>query len=229
MNKRNHLNFRNFHSFARPIFILMLVLSVQMIYGRVIKANELTRLGLHVIPYPQEIKMGGSDFTFSDKLTVVIDRKASEDDKFAAGELVKDLKQEWNINASVTDQKGEKSIVLTRSGAPRQLDEEGYQLISGENEIVIRSNGEAGIFYGTQTLLQLIKKDRDNFVVPGMEITDWPDIGKRAAHYDTKHHQDKRSYVESFIKDLAKYKINQLIWEWEDKLEYTSRPEVGAP
>jgi hypothetical protein len=62
-----------------------------------------------------------------------------------------------------------------------------------------------------------------------MKITDWPDIEKRAAHYDTKHHQDKRSYVESFIKDLAKYKINQLVWEWEDKLAYESHPEIGAP
>jgi hypothetical protein len=35
--------------------------------------------------------------------------------------------------------------------------------------------------------------------------------------------------VESFIKDLAKYKINQLVWEWEDKLAYESHPEIGAP
>ncbi len=68
-----------------------------------------------------------------------------------------------------------------------------------------------------------------DYRVPGMEITDWPDIQKRAAHYDTKHHQDKRSYVESFIKDLSRYKINQLVWEWEDKLAYKSHPEIGAP
>ncbi len=66
-------------------------------------------------------------------------------------------------------------------------------------------------------------------MVPGMEITDWPDIPERAAHYDTKHHQDKREYVESFIRDLARYKINMLVWEWEDKFEYPSHPEIGAP
>ncbi len=42
-------------------------------------------------------------------------------------------------------------------------------------------------------------------------ITDWPDIAKRAIHYDTKHHQDKASYVKSFIKDLARYKVNMLV------------------
>src|SRR5690606_17271731 len=29
--------------------------------------------------------------------------------------------------------------------------------------------------------------------------------------------------------DLARYKINQLVWEWEDKLAYPSHPEIGAP
>ncbi len=35
--------------------------------------------------------------------------------------------------------------------------------------------------------------------------------------------------MESFIRDLASYKINMLIWEWEDKFEYPSHPEIGAP
>jgi hypothetical protein len=35
--------------------------------------------------------------------------------------------------------------------------------------------------------------------------------------------------VENFIKDMARYKINMLVWEWEDKLAYPSHPEIGAP
>ena len=34
-------------------------------------------------------------------------------------------------------------------------------------------------------------------IVHGVEITDWPDIEQRAIHYDTKHHQDKASYVKN--------------------------------
>ena len=62
-----------------------------------------------------------------------------------------------------------------------------------------------------------------------MKLTDWPDIPYRAAHYDTKHHQDKAGYVRKFIRDLADYKINILLWEWEDKFAYASHPEIGAP
>ena len=39
------------------------------------------------------------------------------------------------------------------------MKDQGYQITTGENELVIRAKGEAGLFYGTQTLLQLIMKD----------------------------------------------------------------------
>ena len=115
------------------------------------------------------------------------------------------------------------------TGLPEKKALQGYQLITEANQLIIRAKGEAGLFYGTQTLLQIIKKGQDGAFVTGMEITDWPDIPERASHYDTKHHQDKREYVESFIRDLARYKINMLVWEWDDKFEYPSHPEIGAP
>jgi hypothetical protein len=67
-------------------------------------------------------------------------------------------------------------------------------------------------------------KERNRSLRAGYHIKDWPDTKVRAVHYDTKHHQDKRSYVESMIRDLAAYKINMLAWEWEDKFEYPSHP-----
>src|SRR5690606_11573314 len=38
-----------------------------------------------------------------------------------------------------------------------------------------------------------------------------------------------KEYVESYIRDMARFKINMIVWEWEDKLAYTSHPEIGAP
>ena len=192
-------------------------------------ASELSALGLHVIPYPQQVNPGGENFTFSGELTIVLDPSASEADRFAANELINDLKKEWKLNAQIANKKGEKSIILTRRQSPRDLKPQGYQIEMTSNELIVKAKDEAGLFYGTQTLLQLFQKTPSGFQVPAMKIVDWPDIGKRAAHYDTKHHQDKRSYVESFIKDLAKFKINQLVWEWEDKLAYEKHPEIGAP
>ena len=191
--------------------------------------SDLYSLGLSVIPYPKQVKIEGSDFNFKNELTIVLDKNHSVSDRFAADELIKDLKNEWNINARIGSRGTYSSIVLTRNSSEKSLKDQGYQITAGEKEILIKAKSEAGLFYGTQTLLQLIKPGEDGFKVPGLAITDWPDITKRAIHYDTKHHQDKASYVKSFIKDLSRYKVNILVWEWEDKFAYPSHPEIGAP
>lgn len=192
-------------------------------------AFELSVSGLQVIPCPREVKTGGSDFIFTHELTIVLDEEPSFPDRFTASELISDLKNEWNIIAKVGPRATYPIIVLTHNHAPETLRDQGYQLKAREGEIIICARGEDGLFYGTQTLLQLIVHAGNGYRVPGLTITDWPDILKRAIHYDTKHHQDKSSYVKAFIKDLARYKVNMLVWEWEDKYAYPSHPEIGAP
>ncbi len=192
-------------------------------------ATELSDSGLYVIPHPQQVVAGGDNFIFSNSLTIILEKNHSAGDEFTANELIRDLKNEWNIDASITNKKGSYSIVLSRQKKPLKIGKQGYQISVGKNEIIITASGEEGLFYGTQTLQQLIRKNVSGHQVIGLNITDWPDIPERAVHYDTKHHQDKISYVKSFIKELARYKINILVWEWEDKFAYPSHPEIGAP
>jgi hexosaminidase len=192
-------------------------------------ATELSDSGLYIIPYPQKVVIGGDNFSFNNSLNIVLDKNHSAADEFTAGELIRDLKNEWNIDAVITNRTGNYSIVLRQQKIPSKIGKQGYQISVGRNEIIITASGAEGLFYGAQTLLQLIQKNAPGYKVPGLKITDWPDIPERAVHYDTKHHQDKISYVKSFIKELARYKINILVWEWEDKFAYPSHPEIGAP
>jgi hypothetical protein len=199
-------------------------------------STDLFEKEIYLIPHPQDVNLGGEDFMLENEMTIVLDRNASDQDRFAASELAAHLKQEWRVNAVITTAVSGKSIILTHKGVSAEITGlstkkalQGYQLTATADQVVIRAEGEAGIYYGTQTLLQMIKEGLAGDYLPGMEITDWPDISERAAHYDTKHHQDKREYVESFIRELARYKINMLVWEWEDKFEYPSHPEIGAP
>jgi len=194
-----------------------------------LSGSELSQLGLHVIPYPQQVQTGGTDFVFGNELTLVLDRRSSVSDQFAADELIEDLLKNWNIMAKIGKKGDYPCIVLTHHQVPKSMNPQGYQISTGARELVIRAGGDAGLFYGSQTLLQLIRKSADGNRVPGMKISDWPDMPMRAIHYDTKHHQDKTSYVKSFIKDLSRYKVNMLVWEWEDKFDYPSHPEIGAP
>lgn len=197
--------------------------------GNALNTSVIPLSVLNVIPYPRNVKFEGEDFRINGKLMIVNDKNAVAADRFTAEELVRDLKSKWNIQAQIGNEGTGPAIVLTRRHAPKTIPDQGYQLTTSKNKIVINAGSDEGLFYGTQTLLQLIKEDASSHKVQGITITDWPDIKKRAVHYDTKHHQDKASYVKSFIKELAGYKINMLVWEWEDKFAYPSHPEIGAP
>ena len=95
---------------------------------------------------------------------------------------------------------------------------------------MIISRGEAGLFYGCQTLEQLLEDARDFGVpIPACTITDFPALTYRAVHFDVKHHLDHINYYYESIDRLARYKINAVIFEFEDKLRYRRQPLVGAP
>ena len=210
------------------IFILLMFTNT-IFSANLFNQNDTESLALHAIPYPQEVIKGDQDFHFKHELTIVLDKNVSATDKFTADELIRDLKSEMNITAKISAKGTYPSIVLTRVPKNKSLKNQGYELTSGKNELVIKAKDKEGLFYGTQTLLQIIQPTDDGFKVPGLTITDWPDITQRAIHYDTKHHQDNSAYVKKFIKDLSRYKVNILVWEWEDKFEYPSHPEIGAP
>ncbi|HUQ67731.1 MAG TPA: beta-N-acetylhexosaminidase [Flavitalea sp.] len=214
------------------VHTLLVTLLIILLSGYVASAQEtaLSKAGISIIPYPKEVKIKGSDYVFSNATTITLDENASENDKFAADQLSKYLLEEYAIKTSIQQKPSQsKSIILTRKGNIGKVTEEGYSLTADGNKLVVRANGEAGLFYGVQTIYQLIQTNGREPYIKGMEILDWPDTKVRAAHYDTKHHQDKKEYVEKFIKDLARYKTNMMVWEWEDKFAYPSHPEIGAP
>jgi hexosaminidase len=108
--------------------------------------------------------------------------------------------------------------------------EEGYIMTIYKDMVEIISSGEAGLFYGCQSLEQLLEDSRDyNKPVPSCKITDYPVLSYRAVHFDLKHHLDHMNYYYESIDRLARYKINAVVIEFEDKLGYRRQPLVGAP
>lgn len=191
--------------------------------------TELWDKGISIIPYPQKVEMKGEGFRFKKKVNIFIDQDASTEDKFTAEELGRRLQEQFNIASNISMGKPGKGILLSRQCVEDSENAQAYQLTASREGISITSKDDAGLFYGMQTLLQLMQESDEALYVPGLSIEDWPDVELRAVHYDSKHFQEKYEYVKEFIRTLASYKINMLIWEWEDKFAYPSHPEIGAP
>lgn len=106
---------------------------------------------------------------------------------------------------------------------------EGYKLEISNGQVVIEAVEGAGLFYGIQTLNQLLGDSRDQQIeIPACRITDFPKIACRAVHIDLKHHLDAGYYYYHIIDNLSAIKINTIIIEFEDKLRYKKAKEVGA-
>ena len=213
----------------RLLTVLTIFLLTEFPQGVIAQSSLLYQNDINIIPYPREIRLREGELVLDGEITIIPDKKASESDRFAAGELLHFLKDEHGISAHIGGDVKGKLIRLTRVGADGKAGGEGYVLSVDKGSVVVRAGGEAGLYYGVATLMQLIRKVREKLSIKMLELKDWPDTRIRAVHYDTKHHQDTRAFVEGFIKDLSRYKINMLIWEWEDKLAYPSHPEIGAP
>ena len=106
---------------------------------------------------------------------------------------------------------------------------EGYILEIKDRQVTIQAAQQAGLFYGLQTLNQLMEDSRDQGIdIPSCRITDYPEIAYRAVHLDLKHHLDVARYYYDMIDRLAAVKVNAVIVELEDKLRYRKAPVVGA-
>ncbi len=110
-----------------------------------------------------------------------------------------------------------------------ELPNEGYTLNISKDKIELVAKDNVGLFYGFKTLEQLMQDAKDQEVnLPLCSIKDFPLLAYRAIHLDIKHHLEKTEYYYDLIDKLSSYKINAIIAEVEDKIQYKRQPEVAS-
>ena len=116
------------------------------------------------------------------------------------------------------------------SGNDPELDAQAYRLRIDDNRIEVTGNAAAGLFYGVQSLIQLPRRDSSGrLLLPKVTIEDWPKLQLRFLHWDTKHHQSRMETLKRYLDWSARFKVNMIGFELEDKVQYPSNPEIGAP
>ncbi len=153
-----------------------------------------------------------------------------ENIKFAYSANNTELPIRFDFTNHIENNKQSESAIDYSIDSSLNLNQEGYKLNILKNKISIVAKDEAGLFYAFTTLDQLIEDSKDQKVnLPMLSIKDYPLLKFRPIHIDIKHHMEKKSYYFNLIDHLAKQKINGIIVEFEDKLKYELRPEVGSP
>ncbi len=190
------------------------------------QVSELFKAGYAVIPEPQQARLGEGVFDLSSSGGIKLAGDGSDADRFSAECLRDAVAERFGLELAMGDGGDIRLIHDGDLDVPAQ----GYALTITSGGVEVTGSDDAGLYYGVQTLIELSRRNSTGSVeLPCVAIRDWPDIRERAVHYDTKHHQGDADYVRWLIDTTSHYKINMLVWEWEDKLAYQSHPEIGAP
>ena len=110
----------------------------------------------------------------------------------------------------------------------------GYRLkITHDNGVVIEGNDAAGVFYGVQTLIQLLPTQAGVLPrLPEVEIEDYPRFEYRGMHLDVVRHFFSIDYVKRYIDYMALHKLNYFHWHLTDdqgwRVEMKCHPELTA-
>ncbi|MEO7454771.1 MAG: family 20 glycosylhydrolase [Gemmatimonadaceae bacterium] len=212
---------------ARRLPVVVLALSALLSIPAAAQAPFL------LVPQPREAR-AERDVVLARGLDVVV--PADADDAFAARDLRDALREVGVANA------GSVRVVLLRAGAAAAkpllaraggldsaMRDEGYVIVPAGNTLNVIGASARGVFYGAQTVKQLVVGRGTSAVLRMATVRDWPAMKYRGLHDDlSRGPVPTMDYMKRQMRTFAAYKINVYSPYFEHTLEYRSNP-IGAP
>lgn len=173
-----------------------------------------------VIPKPVSVTATGGSFELTEQ-SVICHQSDSDEVLYIGCFLADRLSKSTGLGfsevrqVSKTLRKGNIYLILDSTLA--DLGDEGYELNISDKMVKIYAGQPAGIFYGVQTLLQLLPAGVEKsttqagpWMIPTGVIRDVPDYSYRGIMLDVSRHFFKPDDVKTLIDKMARYKMNKL-------------------
>ena len=164
-------------------------------------------LAQSVIPVPLKMEQGTGSFLLSEKTKLYTNLQGGE------AELWENYLKALPVQLKEARMKDRKQMLflLITPKTPQLPSPESYTLSVTPQRIEIRATSGAGLFYGMQTLLQLMQPaGTGSYSVPSVEIEDTPRFAYRGLMLDVSRHFSTKEFIKKQIDALAYYKINRL-------------------
>ncbi len=188
-----------------------------------------------LIPIPQTVTYSQTHFTLSKQTSIGLSTSNGEL-LYIAKYFNQKMSPALGYSLEVKEQ-GDIQFALINNP---DFGNEGYHLKVEKRQITIEANQPAGIFYGVQTLLQMLPKEIRSqqvqhdveWAIAGADITDKPQFPWRGLMLDVSRHWFTKEEVMRFIDELAEYKMNVFHWHLTDdqgwRIEIKSLPNLTA-
>lgn len=203
------------------------------------------QLALKIVPKPVSVQAGEGYFEVTPETKIYLTNESPDLQK-AADYLQNLFAQAAGFRPAIeqTDAPDtQMGIILTTQGAEAGLGNEGYTLEATAERVVIRGGAASGVFYGVQTLRQMLPNAIESktpvqgvvWSIPAAIIRDSPRFVWRGMHLDVSRHFMPKEFVKQYIDYLAAHKLNVFHfhltddqgWRIEIK-KYPKLTEVGA-
>jgi hexosaminidase len=201
----------------------------------------------NLIPKPVMVNAEAGSFSVNDSTTIIV-TQGNPDVLWIANYLANVLKPAMGFSLQIDSVAKSSNSITLGLVSDSSLTGEGYELKIAANGVVLNAYKPAGIFYGIQTIRQLLPAAiGKNSVQPGPwpiaigTIRDYPDYGMRGSMLDVARHFFGTDDVKRYIDFLAYYKMNTLhlhlsddqgwrieIKKWPRLTEYGSTTQVGG-
>ena len=210
--------------------ILTIALSTTLIIGGIFNANAQT---ISIIPEPYQMTKGTGTYTLPKSIAM----NAPSSAKVVSDQIAAKLKTTTGRVVNLTKNRSNIDLQIINDA---NLGTEGYTLDINEKGIQIKANANAGLFFGWQTVMQLLPsavysntlQANTNWTLPYVSIIDKPRFGWRGLMLDVSRHFFNKADVLTFIDDMVRYKYNRFHWHLTDdqgwRIEIKSLPKLTS-
>ena len=186
---------------------------------------------LKLIPIPREVR-ASAERPLMHGVHIVCGAPCSTEDQFAADDLKGSL---LTRNIPVTEAEGF-PVELTRLSThpdekfTDEMKAEGYIIHATPSGLTVVGDTAEGVFYGAQTVKQLIEGDGKRAVLHAANIRDWPAMKYRGLDDDMSRGPiTTLEFEKRMIRTIAAYKINLYSPYFEHTQQYVSNPLMAPP
>lgn len=179
---------------------------------------SLTNAQINIIPRPMEVSIGDGFFELDRKTNIISDKISEDQANYLAAILGKAFEKKTKIK-----EKGRGIVLKINPDMKITLGDEGYYLTSSKKQILIQASSNKGLFYGIQSLRQLLpsdfefsKQSNKKVLIPQVVITDKPRFGWRSFMLDESRHFKGVEVVKNLLDQMALLKMNVFHWHLTD-------------
>jgi len=217
-------------------FITAMVLLIGSIF--IACQEEIRRPEVQVIPLPASLNNMEGVFQIGSGTKILINSDNKEMHRVTAV-LTRHLEGLYGIACKVSfSGTADKKAIFVKLNTGLSIPKEAYNLVVTPKGILLESPTPNGLFYGIQTLVQLmppIQQNLSEVVVPAVEIKDSPRFVWRGLHLDVGRHFMPKEFILKYLDYMALHKLNTFHWHltedqgWRIEIKKFPRlTEVGS-